>query len=166
MGRMRGFMPEVISLSQSPFIPGRSLTDSVMILQELVQGYHKQDGIPKMAIKVDLQKAYDMVEWESLWVVMETMQFPQSLKLNCAKSREFFGSLQCEEMVAICQTLHMEKGILPMKYLGIPLTSGQLTCEDFKGLTDKICSKISSWQARHLSFGGRAQLIRSSIFGV
>ncbi|GAA0156287.1 hypothetical protein LIER_13815 [Lithospermum erythrorhizon] len=34
------------------------------------------DGVSKAAIKIDLQKAYDMVEWESLWLVMETMGFP------------------------------------------------------------------------------------------
>ncbi|GAA0161170.1 hypothetical protein LIER_17546 [Lithospermum erythrorhizon] len=33
-------------------------------------------------------------------------------------------------------------------------------------LNKRICSKINSCQARQLSFGGRAQLIRSSLFGV
>ncbi|GAA0161171.1 hypothetical protein LIER_17547 [Lithospermum erythrorhizon] len=42
MGRMRGFMSSIISESQSAFIPRRSLTDSVLMLQELVQGYHKK----------------------------------------------------------------------------------------------------------------------------
>ncbi|GAA0147984.1 hypothetical protein LIER_42977 [Lithospermum erythrorhizon] len=41
-----------MSTLESAFVPGRSLTDSVLLLQELV--YHKEDGIPKMAIKVDL----------------------------------------------------------------------------------------------------------------
>ncbi|GAA0149234.1 hypothetical protein LIER_08462 [Lithospermum erythrorhizon] len=75
VGRMKSLMPNIISMSQSAFIPGRSLIDSVLIIQELVQGYYKEDGIPKMDIKVDLHKAYDMGEWDSLWVVMETMQF-------------------------------------------------------------------------------------------
>ncbi|GAA0151838.1 hypothetical protein LIER_10467 [Lithospermum erythrorhizon] len=84
LGRMRGFMSSLVSLSQSTFIPGRSLTDSVLLLQELVQGYHKEDGNSKMAIKMDLQKTYDMVEWEHLWVVMETMAFPSSLFSFCS----------------------------------------------------------------------------------
>ncbi|GAA0171575.1 hypothetical protein LIER_25573 [Lithospermum erythrorhizon] len=45
--------------------------------EELVQGYHKEDGVPRAAIKVDLQKAYDMVEWDSLWTEMLAMGFPQ-----------------------------------------------------------------------------------------
>ncbi|GAA0149235.1 hypothetical protein LIER_08463 [Lithospermum erythrorhizon] len=81
-------------------------------------------------------------------------------------SKVYFGSLGCSEKVEICKVLSMEEGSLPMKYLGIPLTSGHLTYEDFKGLTSGICSKMSSWQARKLSFSRRAQLVRSSIFGV
>ncbi|GAA0173755.1 reverse transcriptase [Lithospermum erythrorhizon] len=88
------------------------------------------------------------------------------LKLNCAKSKIYFGSVNTVERGRICRLLSMEEGCLPMKYLGVPLSSGHLTCEDYRGLTDRICSKINSWQARHLSFGGRAQLVRSSIFGL
>ncbi|GAA0167318.1 reverse transcriptase [Lithospermum erythrorhizon] len=88
------------------------------------------------------------------------------LKLNCAKSKIYFGSVSRLERERICGLLQMEEGSLPMKYLGIPLTYGHLTCEDYNGLTDRICSKINSWQARQLSFDGRAQLVRSSIFGL
>ncbi|GAA0159379.1 hypothetical protein LIER_16167 [Lithospermum erythrorhizon] len=77
MNRMRPLMHGLISLSQSAFIAGRNLGDSVLMLQELVQGYHKEDGVPRATIKIDLQKAYDMVEWENLWVGMSALGFPQ-----------------------------------------------------------------------------------------
>ncbi|GAA0185196.1 hypothetical protein LIER_32484 [Lithospermum erythrorhizon] len=92
MSRMKSLMPGLIFLSQSAFIPGRNLGDSVMMLQEMVQGYHVDDGVPKAAIKVDLQKAYDMVEWSSLWAVMEAMQFPVrfvSLLKTCVENAGF-----------------------------------------------------------------------------
>ncbi|GAA0185197.1 reverse transcriptase [Lithospermum erythrorhizon] len=60
----------------------------------------------------------------------------------------------------------MKEGELPMKYLGVPLSSRKLFKEDYSLLINKICRKIDSWQAMHLSMGGRAQLIRTSIFGV
>ncbi|GAA0156911.1 reverse transcriptase [Lithospermum erythrorhizon] len=150
-----------------------------------------------MAFKVDLQKGYDMVEWESLFsvningalkgwfgstrglrkgdpissylflIILEVFNgLMRGLKLNCAKSKVYFGSVNVGERERICRLLNMEEGSFPMKYLGIPLSSGHLTCEDYRGLTDRICSKINSWQARHLSFGGRAQLVRSLIFGL
>ncbi|GAA0166118.1 hypothetical protein LIER_21348 [Lithospermum erythrorhizon] len=60
----------------------------------------------------------------------------------------------------------MSKGVLPVKYFRVLLSSRNLTSEDYSGLIDKICSKIGSWQSTHLSLGGRADLIRSSIFGI
>ncbi|GAA0184350.1 hypothetical protein LIER_31638 [Lithospermum erythrorhizon] len=54
MGRMHKLMEDLISPSQSAFILGRNLGNSVLMLQELVQGYHKEDGVPRAAIKIDL----------------------------------------------------------------------------------------------------------------
>ncbi|GAA0184586.1 reverse transcriptase [Lithospermum erythrorhizon] len=223
----------------------------------LVQWYYKEDGVPKAAIKIDLQKAYDMVEWESLWVGMSAhglsieIHFPVAefassrglrqgdpissylfilvleifkglmketscrpdftfhphcqqlgithlsfadnmillvsadmrsfqvvketlrvfveltgLKLNCDKSKVYFGSTPQLLRDQLCKFMDMFEGVLPMKYLGIPLSSRNLTHEDYSAFIKKICDKITGWQARDLSMGGRAQLIRSSIFGM
>ncbi|GAA0186547.1 hypothetical protein LIER_33835 [Lithospermum erythrorhizon] len=224
MRRMSGLMQELVSLSQLAFIPGRSISDSVLLLHELVQGYHKEDEIPKLAIKVDLQKAYDMVEWESLWVGMLAMGFAQrfifllkcitkasfsinlngtlkgrfhpkcqqlgithlsfaddmvllvlpnmdnfrviketlvlfgdltGLKLNCSETRIFFRSIPRDVRSALYDYMEMSEGVLLVKYLGIPLSSKSLTRDDYTGLVDRICGKISSWQSRHLSLGVR-----------
>ncbi|GAA0165628.1 hypothetical protein LIER_20979 [Lithospermum erythrorhizon] len=40
MRRMSGLIHELVSPCQSAFIPGRSMSDSVLLLQELVHGYH------------------------------------------------------------------------------------------------------------------------------
>ncbi|GAA0175708.1 hypothetical protein LIER_41962 [Lithospermum erythrorhizon] len=47
----------------------------------------------------------------------------------------------------------MSEGVLPMKYLGIPISSKALTCGDYSVLIDKVCNKINNWQSRQLSFG-------------
>ncbi|GAA0168221.1 hypothetical protein LIER_40520 [Lithospermum erythrorhizon] len=44
-----------------------------------------------------------------------------------------------------------------MRYLGIPLSSMHLTCDDDNILIEKICGKIDSWRAKHLSFAGRVE---------
>ncbi|GAA0166119.1 hypothetical protein LIER_21349 [Lithospermum erythrorhizon] len=64
------------------------------VTKELVQGYHKEDGVPKAAIKVDLQKAYNMVERESLWTGMEAMDFPQwfIFLLQCCITKAHFST--------------------------------------------------------------------------
>ncbi|GAA0166729.1 hypothetical protein LIER_21819 [Lithospermum erythrorhizon] len=190
-----------------------------------IPGYHKEDGVSKAAIKVDLQKAYDMVEWEVLWTGMVAMEFPQSctglrqgdpissylfilfleifnglmrkasgksgfkfhpkcrelgithlsftddmvilasadkgtfriiketlslfgsltsLRLNCSKSRIFFGFTLESIRVDLCKYMEMAEGAFPIKYLGVPLSSKSLTSEDYGSLIDKICNQIGS----------------------
>ncbi|GAA0174008.1 hypothetical protein LIER_41640 [Lithospermum erythrorhizon] len=62
-------------VAQSVFLPRRSLVDSVLMIQELVQGYNLETRLPRAAINVDIQKAYDMVKWGALEAVMEAMSF-------------------------------------------------------------------------------------------
>lgn len=45
-------------------------------MEELVRGYHKDEGPPRCAIKIDLMKAYDSVDWPFLFDVMRVMNFP------------------------------------------------------------------------------------------
>ncbi|GAA0168540.1 hypothetical protein LIER_23234 [Lithospermum erythrorhizon] len=40
MGRMSSFMPMLVSPSQSTFVRGRCIANSILMLQELVQRYH------------------------------------------------------------------------------------------------------------------------------
>ncbi|GAA0172179.1 hypothetical protein LIER_26055 [Lithospermum erythrorhizon] len=44
----------------------------------------------------------------------------------------------------------MSEGVLPMRHLGVALSSKNLT-QDYGRFTRKICAKISSWQSRLLS---------------
>ncbi|XP_022037240.1 uncharacterized protein LOC110939954 [Helianthus annuus] len=51
---------EIISENQSAFVPGRRISDNILLTQELMHNYHRQVGPPRCAFKVDIQKAYDM----------------------------------------------------------------------------------------------------------
>ncbi|GKD05219.1 protein LAZ1 [Tanacetum coccineum] len=52
---------EVVSENQSAFVPGRRISDNILITQELMHNYHMDRGPPHCAFKVDIQKAYDIV---------------------------------------------------------------------------------------------------------
>ncbi|XP_022032544.1 uncharacterized protein LOC110933639 [Helianthus annuus] len=50
----------------SAFVPGRRISDIILLTQELMHQYHRQTGPPRCAFKVDIQKAYDTVDWSFL----------------------------------------------------------------------------------------------------
>nr|KYP62677.1 Transposon TX1 uncharacterized [Cajanus cajan] len=67
--RMKKVVGKVISESQSAFLKGRLILDSVLIANEILE---KQC----LMLKVDFEKAYDSVNWEFILFVMEKMRFP------------------------------------------------------------------------------------------
>ncbi|GJW62043.1 putative RNA-directed DNA polymerase [Tanacetum coccineum] len=61
--RMKESLSELISLNQSAFVPGRRIADNILLTQELMHNYHLDRGPARCAFKVDIQKAYDTVDW-------------------------------------------------------------------------------------------------------
>ena len=57
-------------------------------------------------------------------------------------------------------------GTLPFKYLGVPLSSKRFSIADCEKLADMMIKRISSWQAKHLSYAARLQLINSVLMGI
>nr|GEZ58410.1 hypothetical protein [Tanacetum cinerariifolium] len=66
---------EVVSDNQSAFVPGRRISDNILITQELMHNYHRQMGPPRCAFKIDIQKAYDTVDWRFLGCVLKLFGF-------------------------------------------------------------------------------------------
>ncbi|KAL0291987.1 UNVERIFIED_CONTAM: Retrovirus-related Pol polyprotein from type-2 retrotransposable element R2DM [Sesamum radiatum] len=75
--RMRGILDMLISPSQNAFVPGRAIGDNILLAQELFSGYNQKHLPPRCALKVDLRKAYDTVEWDFLRAVLMLFGFPE-----------------------------------------------------------------------------------------
>ncbi|KAJ9536694.1 hypothetical protein OSB04_un000167 [Centaurea solstitialis] len=75
VNRMKPYLDGLVSRSQSAFIPGRRIVDNILMAHELVIGYHLNTGKPRCAFKIDLRKAYDMVDWRFLCNMMEGFAF-------------------------------------------------------------------------------------------
>ncbi|KAL0302134.1 UNVERIFIED_CONTAM: Retrovirus-related Pol polyprotein from type-2 retrotransposable element R2DM [Sesamum calycinum] len=74
--RIREILDLLISPSQNAFIPGRLISDNVLLAQELFSGYNQCRLPPRCALKVDLRKAYDTVEWDFLFATLRLFGFP------------------------------------------------------------------------------------------
>ncbi|KAI8561587.1 hypothetical protein RHMOL_Rhmol04G0351900 [Rhododendron molle] len=74
--RLQPLLPSLISPNQSAFVKGRLILDNILLMQEIVKNYHRENGKPRCAIKMDLMKAYDSVDWEFVLNIMKTMEFP------------------------------------------------------------------------------------------
>lgn len=69
---------QIISPFQSAFIQGRSIGDNVLLVQALCREYHKHQGPPRCAMKVDIHKAFDTLSWEFIFGVLRLMNFPKN----------------------------------------------------------------------------------------
>ncbi|KAJ9536731.1 hypothetical protein OSB04_un000116 [Centaurea solstitialis] len=69
--RVKPSLDRLISRAQSAFIPGRRIVDNILMAHELVSGYHLNKGPPRCAFKIDLRKAYDMVNWDFLFTMLK-----------------------------------------------------------------------------------------------
>jgi hypothetical protein len=74
---LKNVLAAIISPSQSAFIPGWLITDNVLVAFEALHTMDKKlkgrDGF--MALKLDMSKAYDMVEWTYLEAIMRRLGF-------------------------------------------------------------------------------------------
>ena len=77
------------------------------------------------------------------------------LQANTSKSNIFVTGVTTEVKDAIVDTLGYTEGILPIRYLGVPLLSSKLRAEDCSYLVDNITHRVSSWKLKSLSYAGR-----------
>ncbi|KAL2235577.1 UNVERIFIED_CONTAM: hypothetical protein Sindi_1289900 [Sesamum indicum] len=74
--RLSVIMDKLISPCQAAFVPGRSIGNNIMLAQEFFTGYNQTRLPPTCALKVDIRKAYDTVDWDFLIAAMEMFGFP------------------------------------------------------------------------------------------
>lgn len=77
--RLRPVLSGIISENQSAFLPGRAIADNVLITHEILH-YLKTSDARKhcyMAVKTDMSKAYDRLEWHFIRQVLEKLGFDQ-----------------------------------------------------------------------------------------
>lgn len=76
MAKLRPLLHKIISPCQSAFLHGRWITKNQVLIQELLHSFKiRKVKASLMAIKLDLPKAYDMVNWDFLKTVLARFGF-------------------------------------------------------------------------------------------
>ncbi|KAG7534112.1 Reverse transcriptase domain [Arabidopsis thaliana x Arabidopsis arenosa] len=77
VSRLKSHLDSIVSEAQAAFIPGRIINDNVMIAHEIMHSLKVRKRVSQtyMAVKTDVSKAYDRVEWEFLETTMRLFGF-------------------------------------------------------------------------------------------
>ncbi|XP_058099699.1 secreted RxLR effector protein 78-like [Magnolia sinica] len=75
--QQRSLLPKLISLEQGAFVRGRSISKSIALAQEVFRDIGNKVKGGNVVLELDLEKAYDRVDWSFLTGVLRKFGFSE-----------------------------------------------------------------------------------------
>lgn len=75
--RLKSIINLAVSHSQSAFIPGRLLSENVLLATEIVHGYNSNVVEPSGMLKVYFRKAFDSIRWDFVIAALKAINIPE-----------------------------------------------------------------------------------------
>jgi len=118
--RLKAILPHFISPNQSAFVKDRLLMENVLLASEIVKDYHKDTVSARSAIKIDISKAFDSVQWPFLLNTLSALNIPQKfihwIKL-CVTTASFSVQVNGELSGLFCSARGLRQGCSLSPYL-------------------------------------------------
>lgn len=90
--RLKNVLPSLVSENQGAFVPGRNIAACALLASEFLLDFNTQRGTQKACVKLDISKAYDSVQWDTLWWILQEVGFAQEwirLVKECVSTTSF-----------------------------------------------------------------------------
>lgn len=75
--RLRTVMGSLLDPVQAAYVDDHSIIENIYLAQELLRRYARKRTLSRCVLKVDLQKAFDSVDWMFLLAALQRFGFPQ-----------------------------------------------------------------------------------------
>lgn len=72
---IKPFLKYLISDHQSSFVKNRRATNNAIIIQEVLKRFNSQAGKGNCILKLDLEKAFDKLEWSFVYRILKFHNF-------------------------------------------------------------------------------------------
>lgn len=80
VGRLKPCMSHLVFPLQIGFVLGRTIHENIIVAKEIMHSMQKKKGKKGFfAIKIDLTKAYDKLNWEFIWHILEEIEIPKDM---------------------------------------------------------------------------------------
>lgn len=149
---IRLILDKIVGPFQSSFMPGRQTMDNIIISQEIIHTLMNKKGKSGgMVLKIDLEKAYDRVNWSLLVKVLQNFNFSTNfikLIMSCVAQGKTSIFWNCEKTNSFAPSRGLRQGDPLSPYLFV-------RCYEY--LSNLINTRFFQKNGYVLRFLGRTQ---------